>query len=113
MAEIKKLRNIFKNNTLNKISKAVQEAIGAEVVCEETLMNDSAMLLCFEDFYFRNKSYTALSIMLTESDGFQEAVVVGFGGGEGLLNISWGSNRSFASRGVNALVELGFKEEIY
>ena len=113
MAEVKKLRCAYKTNTISRIGQKLQEAIGAEVVCEERMMNNNAILLCFEDFYFRNKSYSSLSIVITETERYQEAVVVGFGGGEGLFNISWGANGDFADRGVEALVELGFKEVWY
>ena len=66
--------------------------------------------VCFEEFYFRCSSYVALSVMLTESEDCQEAVVAGFGGGDGLSNISWGANKSFASKAVKTLSKLGFAE---
>ena len=110
MAAIRKLKCVYKTNTISRIGQKLEEAIGAELACSERMMNNNAILLCFEDFYYRNKGYTALTIAITENERMQEAVVVGFGGGDGMLNISWGANGDFAQRGVEALVELGFKE---
>lgn len=110
MAEVRKLRCNRKINTLGGISKILKNDLGAEVVCEEKLLNDSVLLLCFEEYYFRCSNYVALSVMITESDMYQEAVVAGMGGGDGLANISWGANKSFADRAKNILVRLGFKE---
>ena len=48
--------------------------------------------------------------MLIESEEYQEAVVAGFGGGEGLANISWGTNKSFACKVEKTLSKYGFEE---
>ena len=48
--------------------------------------------------------------MLIESEEYQEAVVAGFGGGEGLANISWGANKSFARKAEKTLSKYGFEE---
>ena len=50
--------------------------------------------------------------MLTENDECQEVVIAGFGGGQGLLNISYGANKSFASKAVKCLTKIGFSETI-
>ena len=55
-------------------------------------------------------SCVALSVMLIESEEYQEAVVAGFGGGEGLANISWGANKSFACKAEKTLSKYGFEE---
>ena len=110
MAEVKKLRCTEKNKPLGEICKELKEDLCSEVVCEEKMLNDRAVLLCFEQFYFRCSSYVSLSVMLTESEVCQEAVVAGFGGGDGLANISWGANKSFASKAVKTLSKLGFVE---
>ena len=49
-----------------------------------------------------------LSLLLTEDEQSMEAVIAGFGGGDGLLNISWGANKSFAQRVVKILKAYGF-----
>lgn len=113
MSKVKKLICNRKINTLERICKVLKEDLAAELVCEEKMLNDSVVLLCFEEFYFRCKSYVALSVMITENDTCQEAVVVGMGGGDGLANISWGANSSFANRAEKSLIKLGFTEGEY
>ena len=68
-------------------------------------------LLNFEKFYFRNGSYAGLTVMLTETEKSQNADIAGFGGGEGLLNISWGANFEFAERAAEILESCGFIRE--
>lgn len=110
MAEVMKLRCTGKSKSLEELSKELQSELGSEVVCEEKALDDRALLLCFEQYYFRCSSYVALSVMLIESEECQEAVVAGFGGGDGLANISWGANKSFAVKAVKILSKYGFEE---
>lgn len=66
-------------------------------------------MMVFEKFYFRTSSYAGLTILLTEIQGQKITLdIVGSGGGGGLLNISWGSNRSFAEKAQRRAEELGF-----
>lgn len=48
--------------------------------------------------------------MITESDVCQKAVVAGMGGGDGMTNISWGANSSFAKRAMDILNKKGLRE---
>ena len=66
-------------------------------------------LLCFERLFFRNGSYASLTIMLTDDGDVQTADIVGYGGGEGLGNFSWGANRSFAEMAEGVLRKQGFQ----
>ena len=110
MPEIKKLRCAKTTQSLVEISNALKKDLCTELVCEEKVLNDKVILLCFEEYYFRCSSYVSLSVMLAQTEEFQEAVVVGFGGGEGLLNISWGANQSFASEAIKILNKFDFFE---
>ena len=110
MAEVKKLRCTEKTKSLKEISKMLRVDLDSNVVCEERRLNDRVVLMCFERYYFRNGSYAALSVMLTENEECQEAVVTGFGGGEGLFNISFGANSSFVNKAVKILGKSGFVE---
>lgn len=67
--------------------------------------------LTFEKYYLRNSSYTALSILITESQDMQYADIIGFGGGAGIMNISWGSNKKLAKKTSDIFVEYGFEIE--
>lgn len=110
MSEVKRLKSTNKDKSLSKIIKELKKGLYSEKVCEEKVLNDKVVLLCFEQFYFRCSSYVALSIMLIEDEEYQEAVIAGFGGGDGLANISWGANKSFACKAAKILGELGFEE---
>ena len=59
----------------------------------------------------RVESAVSLSVMLTQEENSQDAFIIGFGGGHGLLNISWGANESIAKKAYNALAELGFEKD--
>ena len=110
MAEVRKLICTQKNRSLGEIVGVIKAGLSSEFVCEAKMLNGNAVLLCFEQFYFRCSNYVSLSIMLTENEECQEAVVAGFGGGDGLLNMSYGANKSFASKAVKCLCRVGFLE---
>lgn len=86
---------------------------GEELVVNkvESLGDAEAALLIFEKLYFRNGSYSNLTIEITSYMSRQKAIVIGSGGGEGVLNISWGANANFARRAYEKLTELGFEEK--
>ena len=110
MAERIKLRCTNKNTSICALADEIKESLAAEFVCDERRLNDTVIMLCLEEYYFRCSSYVSLSILLIEDTMYQEAVIIGFGGGEGLLNISWGANKSFAKRAVKILKKHGFTE---
>ena len=60
---------------------------------------------------FRNGRYAGLTVMLTETEESQTADITGFGGREGLLNISWGANSEIAERAAEILESCGFVRE--
>lgn len=85
---------------------------GAELVVNkvESLGDAEAALLIFEKLYFRNGSYSNLTIEITSYNFEQKAIIIGSGGGEGVFNISWGANSDFARRAFEKLNELGFRQ---
>ena len=109
MAEIINLKCTNKTRSLPELAVMIKGAMDSEVVCDKKMLNDKALLLCFEEYYFRCQNYVTVTVMITESEECQEAVVVGSGGGNGLMNISWGANGSFAKKVAKRLVEIGFK----
>lgn len=98
---------------ISEVSALLKSSINAELISEtcRTAGNAEIILLNFEKFYFRNGSYAGLTVMLTESEESQTADVTGFGGGEGLLNISWGANFEFAEKAAEILERCGFARE--
>ena len=109
MPEVKKLKGSPKTKTLRKLAEDLKAELGAEVVCDEKLLNNKAVLLCLEQYYFRCNNYVALSVMMVENDDCQEVVLAGFAGGDG-LNISWGANKSFVRKALKVFEKAGFTE---
>lgn len=113
MANVFKLKNMSPNKKVTELAEIIKENFDGELVCNELQeLNDNTKVLVmnYEKYYFRVSSYVGLTIVITEFNGAQTAVITGFGGGEGLLNISWGANNSFASDMVKILKEFGFEE---
>ena len=100
---------------LKYVSQAIissSDMAGAELVLEQLSdTNDTkVLLLVFEKFYLRNSSMTACTIQIVDDGQKQAAVIVGTGGGDGIFNISWGTNSNFACKAANSLAALGFSE---
>lgn len=96
-----------------EVSELLKSSINAELISEvvRTAGRAEIILLNFEKFYLRNGSCAGLTVMLTETKESQTADVTGFGGGEGLLNISWGANFEFAEKAAEILERCGFSRE--
>lgn len=93
-----------------EVTNLIKSKLNAELVFEKWRYENEVRIvfLCFEKYYFRNNSYTGLSILMVESNSNQTIDIVGFGGGEGPLNFSWGSNSDFLEKVVKILHEKGF-----
>ena len=79
---------------------------GMKVTCnEETLYEPPVIKLgdakvatfVFEQYFFRNGSYASLTVTLVNSKGISIVTAAGSGGGNGVLNISWGAEEDFVS----------------
>ena len=100
---------------LKDLSQAIinsSDMAGAELVLDQLSdANDAqVLLLVFEKFYLRNSSMTACTIQLIDDGQKQAAIIVGTGGGDGIFNISWGTNSNFACKAAKTLAVLGFTE---
>ena len=114
MANVFKLKNNFPDKKVTELAGIIEENFDGELVCNELQeLNDNTKVLVmnYEKYYFRVSSYVGLTIVITEFNTVQTAVITGFGGGNGLLNISWGANGSFAVDMVELLKEFGFEEQ--
>ena len=90
-------RKICSIEGIEQISKTIQ------------IINDVEIwTLVYEKYYFRTGSYTSATIVLTEYEQNQTACIVSTGGGSGVVNFSFGSNRKFASEYVPILESCGF-----
>ncbi len=113
MANVFKLKNLSSNKKITELAGIIEENFDGELVCselQELNNNTKVLVMNYEKYYFRVSSYVGLTIVITEFNGAQTAVITGFGGGNGLFNISWGANGSFAGDMVELLKELGFEE---
>lgn len=98
--------------TVSVLAEILKKEINAELVCEsiKNVGGGKVLLLSFERYYFRNGSYAGLTVMVAEDDYGQTADIIGSGGGEGLFNVSWGANQSFADMASRILKGYGFIE---
>jgi len=105
-------KNIVKN--IEELADAVKKEFeyDAELVyqTQKDFADGAAVLLSFEKYYLRNGSYASLALLLTQKGEIQAADIVASGGGEGILNWSWGANDSFAGKAVKILNKYGFAE---
>lgn len=95
---------------IRTLTRLLKQGISADLISESQQEPGNAriILLCFEKYYLRNNSHASLTILLTEDDAEQTAEIIGFGGGNGLFNISFGANSNFANTAVKILKEHGF-----
>jgi len=105
-------KNIIKN--IEELADAVKKEFeyDTELVYQtkKDFADGAAVLLSFEKYYLRNGSYASLALLLTQKGEIQTADIVASGGGEGILNLSWGANDSFAGKAVKILNKYGFTE---
>lgn len=101
---------------LEEIGKKVQEALSGDFVSSELAVRKiteaegvRVLLMVFEKYYCRNGSMAVTVVQIMDSGEEQRAVVAGTGGGEGILNISFGANRDYAERISKALMRMGFE----
>ena len=100
---------------LKELSQAIingSDMAGAELVLEQLSEASDAkvLLLVFERFYLRNSSMTANILQIIDDGQKQSATIVGTGGGDGIFNISLGTNNDFACKAAKTLAALGFTE---
>lgn len=76
----------------------IKSQITADLVHQEhhTLGDHEVIVMVFEKFYFRNNSTAGLTVTISNDSGATCVNAVASAGGQGLFNISWGANSSFA-----------------
>ncbi len=99
-----------KKRTLQEIHKKIHDIEGAEQISKsvQTINDVTIWTLVYEKYYARTGGYTSLSIVLTEYEQQQAACIVASGGGDGIVNHSFGANRNFAKSCVQVLESCGF-----
>ena len=98
-----------KRMELAEIAEKVRRINATLVTQRERYFDGSAViLLIFEKYYMRADGYASLTVLLSEDGPVQNADVIGYGGGQGLLNLSWGANEDFADMAADILEKCGF-----
>ncbi len=113
MANVFKLKNMSPKEKIIELAETIKDNFDGELVCSEYQdLNDNTKVLImnYEKYYFRVNSYVGMTMVITEYNGTQTAIITGFGGGDSLLNFSYGANKSFAVKMVEMLNNLGFEE---
>ena len=102
--------NAKKQSSLQEIHSKIRSIEGAEQISKssQTINDVTIWTLVYEKFYFRTGSYTSVTVVLTEYGQEQTACIVASGGGEGIVNHSFGANRNFAKSCVQVLESCGF-----
>lgn len=96
---------------LDDLAERLKFDMDAEFISQELALNNKVLLMNFEKFYMRTSSYTSLSILITEENGRQKAALLGSGGGDSVLNVSWGADKSIVKLAQKALTKQGFNTE--
>lgn len=99
-----------KQRTLQEIHEKIHNIEGSEQISKsaQTINDVTIWTLVYEKFYFRVGSYTSVTVVLTEHRQEQTACIIAAGGGEGVVNYSYGANRNFAKSCVQVLEACGF-----
>ena len=99
-----------KQCTLQAVHEKIHYIEGAEQISKSECVINGVTIwtLAYEKYFFRTGSYASVTVVLTEFDQEQTAVVVASGGGQGMVNHSYGANRNFAKACVLALEACGF-----
>ena len=86
-----------------ELEATVIEAVGYEVGDLQTI------LYVFERYFVRTENMASLTVLFTNDGKAVTVDVIASGAGEGILNISWGANASFAKMAVDLLAKQGFR----
>ena len=99
-------------DSIKDMAEVLKNRMNTELICESYrsigLVNVGT--LAFEKFFWRNGSYAALTVVLSENGEEKMADIIGSGGGDGIFNISWGANREMAEDAASILKKFGLEE---
>ncbi len=109
--------NMAGNRGITETIELVKEAVpslgsSVELNSEIRHMQDGAgmCMMVFEKYFWRNNNYTSLTVAVTGDSEASFVDAVGSGGGEGLLNFSWGSEEDFVDRFADEMEAAGFEK---
>jgi flavodoxin len=89
----------------------IQES-GMSCQLVDSSKRDHNILLIFEKYYMRAKNRASLSVMLTKTDSYIYADIIGSGGGQGVIfSFSWGAEGDFVDSAKSIMLQMEFEEE--
>jgi len=99
---------------INKVAGSLIKelhSLGGIFMCKinREVETSEVVLIIFEKYYMRNKSFTTLTILISQDLDELTVDVIGSGGGTGALSFSWGSNKDFANEASKILTSKGFE----
>ena len=110
MAKMSILANTGVSETAERI-KAIAPQLGSSVELKDELKHmqgdAGAHLMVFEKYYYRNDSYTSLSVSVTGDSQSAYVDIIGAGGGGGFFNLSFGSEEEFVEELAETLEAQG------
>ena len=108
MAETIRMRaNVIYN--IHQIADEIQRNLLSDFICREPVCNGYAVMLCYEKYFVRVSSFASLTVLISQEMSSTDVVIVGSGGGAGVLNMSWGTNKSYAAEVQKLLLNYGFE----
>lgn len=92
------------------ICRRILEMPEIEKICrsEYTMNGAEICTLVVGKYYLRMHNHSSAVINLIEKDGAKTACIAVTGGNEGIVNVSFGANRSFAQDIIKVLEACGF-----
>ena len=96
---------LFRNEPIYDY-RALVDCLGA--LCGGSIVSvvpvsNNGLVVCMEQYYFRNDSYASITMVFENFNDGNRATIVGFGGGDGVLNFSFGANYDYAFGAANVL----------
>lgn len=100
-----------KKGTMNEVRTVLQaneDKLGISLEEVGRFLDETHFFCVYEKYYMRSSGYTSLSILMYQKEENVMLEAIGAGGGDGLFNISWGSEKNFVKKLKTALEEQGF-----
>ena len=99
-----------KQKSLQEIHEKIHYIKDAQQVSKlaQTINDVTIWTLVYEKYFMRNGSYASVTVVLTDFGQEQTASIIAAGGGNGIVNLSFGANRNFAKSVVKVLEDCGF-----
>lgn len=62
-----------------------------------------SFVVCMEKYFFRNDNYASVTVVFENINNGNRVTIVGYGGGDGVLNLSFGANYDYAREVIDTI----------